>query len=113
MPAFPSYAKIVIAGYAEETDVGMLRTDMDGGLAKQRPRWSAIVKRDVTILVLSLEDRLAFNHWMRDEINLGSGWFDWRDLDGVIKQARLVGGKVRWTTPGVVWIGQAQLETVG
>lgn len=114
MAAFPPYAKIVAAGYSEEADVGMLRTDMDGGIAKQRPRWTAeINKRDVTILTLSLDDKLAFDTWLKEEVNFGAGWFDWRDLDGVTKQARIVNGKVRWTTPGVVWMGQAQLETVG
>ncbi|MGK0556167.1 hypothetical protein [Bordetella bronchiseptica] len=114
MAAFPSYARIIDAGYSKRSDTGVLRTDMDGGIAKQRPRWTTpIITRAVTILVQSIEDRDEFDDWMLNENNGGAGWFDWTDESGVQKVARIVGGNVSWTTPGVVWTGQAQLETVG
>ncbi|QQB32223.1 hypothetical protein I6I07_16050 [Achromobacter deleyi] len=114
MTTFPPYARIIDAGYSKKSDYGVLRTDMDGGIAKQRPRWTTpIVTRTVTILVHSVQDRDAFDAWMANEIRGGAGWFDWTDESGVLKQARIVGGDVSWTTPGSVWTGQARLETVG
>lgn len=115
MTAFPSYAKVLLAGFTEESDYGALRTDMDGGVAKQRPRWTTpIVTRDVTVHVAAVELKNAFDLWMRSELSGGTGWFEWVDpLDCVVKQARFVGGKVSWTTPGKVWRAAAKLETVG
>ncbi|HWL29960.1 MAG TPA: hypothetical protein VNQ97_13745 [Burkholderiaceae bacterium] len=112
MATFPAYAKILLAGYSEQADYGVLRTEMDGGIAKQRPRWSkGIVTIDVNIKVSSRADKLLFDEWVKTDINGGAGWFDIR-LDGVVKQARIVGGKVKWSSPGALWIGQAQLEAL-
>jgi len=114
MATFPDYAGIVQDGYSEQADYGVLRTEMDGGVAKQRPRRSLpIVTRSVTIKVDSLARRLDFQAWLRDEVNGGTGWFDFRDLDGEVKQARFVSGQITWSSPGQVWLGQAQIETVG
>lgn len=114
MASFPQYAKILLAGFKEEADFGILRTDMDGGIAKQRPRWTTpIVTRDVNIHVDSIDQKNAFDQWVKSELNGGAGWFDWVDpLDGVEKQARFVSGKVAWTSPGKVWRAAAQIETV-
>lgn len=115
MAAFPDYAIILLAGFKEDPDYGVLRTDMDGGIAKQRPRWTTpIVKRDVTIHVESITLKNAFDSWFRDDIFGGAGWFDWTDpLDGALKQARFVGGAISWTSPGKIWRATAQMETVG
>lgn len=114
MATFPPYARIIDAGYSKKSDFGVLRTDMDGGIAKQRPRWTTpIITRAVTILVQSIGDRDAFDTWMLTDNNGGVGWFNWIDESGVQKLARIVGGSVSWTTPGMVWTGQASLETVG
>ncbi|MFY1852373.1 hypothetical protein ACOTEY_00715 [Achromobacter xylosoxidans] len=115
MPAFPDYAKILLAGFKEEADYGILRTDMDGGIAKQRPRWTTpIVTRDVTVHVESVYLKNAFDAWLRVDLNGGSDWFDWLDpLDSVVKQARFVSGKLSWSSPGKVWRATGQLETVG
>ncbi len=115
MATFPDYACILLAGFSEEADYGVLRTEMDGGIAKQRPRWSKpIVTREVQIIVYSKEDRLLFDTWSRVDLNSGTGWFDWTDpVDGVTKQTRIVGGKYKWTTPGKVWLAACSIETLG
>lgn len=116
MATFPrEIAAILKSDRTEEADYGMLRTEMDGGIAKQRARWTTpIRKRDVTIQVRTTVDRFAFDTWMRDDLRGGAGWFSWTDLDGSIKQARLVGGALRWVRAGGdIWNGQAQIETVG
>ncbi|GAB2913675.1 hypothetical protein [Paralcaligenes ginsengisoli] len=115
MTTFPSYAKVLLPGYGETPDFGVLRTDMDGGLAKQRPRWSkAIVTRDANVMVKKLADKLLFDAWFEADLNGGAGWFDWADpLDSVTKQTRIVSGKLKWSSPGIVWLAAVQLETVG
>jgi len=115
MVAFPSYARIIEPGYGEAPDYGVLRSPMDDGLAKQRPRRTlAVVTRDAQILVLDKQDKLQFDAWIKTEINGGTGWFEIVDpVDGVTKQARIVGGRYRWSTPGGVWIASCQLETLG
>ncbi|MGB3290931.1 MAG: hypothetical protein WBA83_16790 [Burkholderiaceae bacterium] len=114
MATFPSYAKILLAGFAEEPDYGVLRTPTDSGIAKQRPtRSKANVTRDATILVLSRADKLLFDVWVKTDINV-AGWFDWLDpLDGVTKKTRIVGGKYKWSSPGRIWLATCQLETIG
>lgn len=115
MATFPTYARILLAGFKEDADYGVLRTEMDGGIAKQRPRWTTpIVTRDINIHVDTVADKAAFDQWMRVDLNGGAGWFDWTDpLDMVAKQARFVSGKISWSSPGKVWRAAAQLETVG
>lgn len=112
---FPAYARLLLDGYGEEPDYGVLRTDMDGGLAKQRPRWNkAIVTRDANILVMNRSAKVEFDEWVRVDINGGASWFDYPDpVAGVTKQARIVGGKYKWSTPGVLWIAACQVETIG
>lgn len=115
MATFPSYATILLAGFGEEADYGVIRTEMDGGIAKQRARWSkAIVTRDATIMVRSKEDKTLFDTWAKTDLNGGAGWFDWTDpLDAVTKQTRIVGGKYKWSSPGRIWLAQCQIETIG
>lgn len=115
MSTFPNYAKVLLSGYSEEADYGVLRTEMDNGIAKQRPRRSLpIVTRTVVIHVETLADKNAFDTWRQIDLSGSSGWFDWLDpLDGVVKQTRIVGGKLQWTSPGKVWRAAGQIETVG
>lgn len=115
MATFPEYAAVLLAGYGEEADYGVLRTEMDGGIVKQRARWSKpIVTRDAQIKVNDTANKLLFDEWVRSDLHGGAGWFDWTDcVDGVTKQARIVGGKIKWESPGVIWLGQCQIETIG
>lgn len=115
MATFPSYARILLPGYGEEPDYGVLRSSMDDGLAKQRPRRTlAIVTRDVNIMVRSKADKNLFDAWVKTDINGGAGWFDYYDcLDNTTKQARIVGGKYKWSSPGRIWLAACQLETLG
>lgn len=115
MSVFPAYAKILLSGFTEEADYGVLRTEMDSGIAKQRPTRSlAIVRRTVTIHVDSVADKIAFDQWRRVDLAGSTGWFDWVDpLDGITKQTRIVDGTLQWSSPGKVWRASGQIETVG
>lgn len=116
MATFPTYAQIIVEGYGEEADHGVLRTEMDGGLAKQRARWSKpIITRDATIVVLSDADKEAFDAWIDDDLRGGAGWFDFKvPRSSRIVQARIVGGKYQWAEPiGKAWKASCQIETLG
>lgn len=115
MATFPSYACILLAGYDEEPDFGIIRSAMDGGIAKQRPRRSiAVVTRSATIRVLSKAAKASFDAWVKSDLDYGAGWFTYVDpLDSVSKQARLAGGKYKWSSPGVIWLASCQIETLG
>ena len=39
IPDFPDYARILLDGFSEKPSFGVLRTEMDAGVAKQRARW--------------------------------------------------------------------------
>ncbi|WP_368655384.1 hypothetical protein ABRY94_11680 [Castellaniella ginsengisoli] len=116
MATWPTYAKLIVAGYGEEADYGVLRTDMDNGIAKQRARFSTpIVTRDATIMVTGLENKKALDAWIGTDLAGGAAWFDFFDCAaGSTVQARLVGGKFRWGEPrGRVWTATCQIETLG
>src|SRR5690606_18469802 len=101
MATFPPYAQLIVEGYGEEADHGVLRTEMDAGIAKQRARWSMpIVAREATILVLSDEDKEAFDAWIDEDLRGGAGWFSFKvPRSSRIVQARIVGGKYSWGEP--------------
>lgn len=115
MATFPTYACVQLEGYQEKSDFLVLRSEMDSGVAKQRPRRSLpIVTRDVKVKVANKTEKTLFDTWVKNDIDGGTGWFDYIDpLDNVTKQARIINGEVNWSSPGVVWFAQMKLETVG
>lgn len=115
MATFPSYACVMLEGYEEKASYNVLRTQMDSGLAKQRARNSLpIVTRNVRIKVSNKTDKGLFDAWVKTDLSGGVGWFTYIDpVDGVSKQARFISGEVSWTSPGVVWIASAEMETLG
>lgn len=115
MAALPSYVTVMVEGYSETPDFGVLRSDMDNSIAKQRPRRSLpIVQREVRLKVGTRADKVNFDQWFKDDINGGADFFTYVDpIDEQSKQARFVAGQIRWVTPGNVWFIEAQLETIG
>lgn len=105
----------MLEGYEEKASYNVLRTQMDSGLAKQRARNSLpIVTRNVRIKVSNKTDKGLFDAWIKTDLSGGVGWFTYVDpVDGVSKQARFISGEVSWTSPGVVWIASAEMETLG
>lgn len=115
MASLPTYACVLLEGYQETPDFGVLRTDMDNSIAKQRPRRSLpIVTRTVKIKVDDKVRKAEFDEWFAEDLNGGTAFFEYTDpLDGVLKQARFVGGQIQWTSLGLVWFADASLETLG
>lgn len=116
MAIWPTYAKLLVEGYSEAPDFGVLRDEMDAGIAKQRARWSLpIVTRQATISVLSDADKVAFDAWIDTDLSGGVLWFDWTvPRTSRIVQARIVQGQYQWAEPaGQIWKATCQIETIG
>lgn len=116
MATWPTYARLIVAGYGEEADFGVIRTETDSGIAKQRARFSKpIVTRDAAVIVMSLADKRALDAWIGGDLRGGAAWFAWTEpLTGNSVQARLVSGKWKWGEPqGPVWQATCQIETLG
>lgn len=117
MPVFPTYVLMLAEGYGEEPDYGMVRTDMDGGMPKERSRFSVpIITQTISIRVRSDADKQQFDSWVRNDLAGGVGWFNWLDpVDGRQKRARLSGKPpYRWQRDGPQrWQAQLQIETIG
>ncbi|WP_052877914.1 hypothetical protein [Chromobacterium subtsugae] len=117
MPEFPAYALMLADGYTEEANYGLQRTEMDGGLPKQRRLFSQpIITRTITIKVRSDVERARFDNWFRIDIAGGVGWFNWKDpISGQQKRGRISGTlPCRWQWDGrQKWQMQLQIETIG
>lgn len=91
---FPAYARLLSRGFEEGTEDAVLRTSMESGPAKQRPRFSrAMEQRSFSFAFDSKTDYLNFMIWVRTTIVLGTAWFNWTDpVDATTKLARIPGG---------------------
>ena len=100
MAALPGYVKIRFAGYGHNRQSAVVRTETEGGLAKQlRTKSKVQVQRPVVMCILA-SDYDAFFVWFDTGINGGAGWFDFTDpRDAVVKQARIVEGKISSEKP--------------
>lgn len=96
MAAFPSYAQVVLDGYAVEQASALKRTEMDAGPAKQRlDRSRQMVEHTVTVRLRSRADYNAFMAWFRDTIHRGADWFDWVDPETLSTvQGRIQNGQI-------------------
>lgn len=113
---WPTFALILQDGYQESADYGVLRSDMDSGISKQRRRYSRpIVTRGLTFSMNGLDMKALFDKWVDQDLQGGVLWFDYLDpTTSIVKQGRMVGGKYQWDAPrGLEWTGSCQIETVG
>ena len=96
MPSLPSYAKILLEGFAEQRESALIRTEMESGPPKQaRIKSRVMVTRPVQIRLDTLTDYKSFITWFRDDIHEGADWFDWVDpVSGTTKSVRFNGGSL-------------------
>lgn len=113
LPVLPDFVMLELEGYAETPDFGVKRTDMDGGIPKQRPTRSlAIISRSVSLLVDGEAQKAAFDAWYRLDIAGGSGWFT-ATLFGRVMRIRFA-DKTTWRLrQRNKWSCAATLETIG
>ncbi len=97
MAAFPTYAEILLDGYAVSQASALKRSEMDAGPPKQRlDRSRQMVERTVTVRLRSRADYTAFMSWFRDTIHRGADWFDWPDPETLTTvQARIKNGELQ------------------
>lgn len=94
MATWPSYAKILRDGYAEQRESALLRTEMESGPPRQTKIKSRVmVTRPVAILLESGTDYQSFLAWYKTTINEGADWFDYVDpVTGSTISMRFSGG---------------------
>ena len=97
MAAFPTYAQILLDGYAVQQASALKRTEMDAGPPKQRlDRSRQMVERQITVRLRSRDDYTTFMSWFRDTIHRGADWFDWPDPETLATvQARIKNGELQ------------------
>lgn len=100
MATFPAYPVLLFDPTRRRREAGVVRTPKEGGLPKQRKRFSRVmIARPVTYLLKSASDYASFMTWYETTIGR-TGWFDWTDpADGVVKQARIQGGAIEDEEP--------------
>lgn len=79
MAALPSYVRVERDGYSEDFDPGVIKSEMERGMAKLRVGQSRVVVQvAVSLVFTSAADAAAFETWYFDTI-ARVGFFDWRD----------------------------------
>lgn len=117
MPTLPAYVSILAAGYAEQPEATVARTEMESGPPKQaRVRSTGMVRRPVNLRIDSNANYLLWVIWVRDTLAGGSLWFDYSDpVTGSTKTARIVNGQYD-ASPGsgvAQWTIKTSFETWG
>ncbi|QKN84411.1 hypothetical protein MARILYN_3 [Vibrio phage Marilyn] len=103
-------------GYEEELNRGLLKSEMEGGPGKQRPRYSVALKnRSVKLVAMSLHAKLAFDKWWDEELGGGSLWFNYVDpFTHKLMEARFTMDKLKWIAQSRdLWEAQVTIESVG
>lgn len=118
MAAFPSYGILLSRGFKEQRDPVLLRSNMEAGVAKQRPKQSQWIVARPVVYRFTAADYQSFVDWVEQTINMGADWFDWTDpRTSTVKQARIVNGDISDATPvnsaASRWDVAFTLETVG
>ena len=99
-PAFPDYAVILLEGYSDGFDPGVLESEMEKGMSKLRISQSRVVKKvALTLTFKTIEDSLQFEEWYFNEVKR-IGFFTWVDCrGGHTRICRLKGGAIGELTP--------------
>lgn len=100
MASLPSNVHVLFAGYGEEFDPSVARTEMERGVPKQRLLNSGVLMQvNATLLFSSAADITAFETWYFDTIDR-IGWFDMaHPRTGATILARFRGGDIGTLTP--------------
>lgn len=117
-PTFPSYAKIQFAGYSQQRESALMRTEMESGPPRQvKVRSRVMLTRNVKIYLASKADFQSFESWYASTINMGASWFNFADpVSGNTVMARFVsGGYAASPLVGGLegWMVDAKIESWG
>ena len=100
MAALPAYVQVLEAGYGEDFDPSIERTEMERGVPKERVLNSQVLmKLSATLLFMSKADIAAFEDWYFVTIQR-VGWFDLvHPRTGATVTARFEEAKIGKLTP--------------
>ena len=101
MATWPASAKILHDGYAERRPTALMRTDMESGPPKQvRTKSRVMVALTLAVLFDTAADYADFLAWFANDLDQGSGWFDFTDpRTGTVRTARIEGGQLGEAVP--------------
>lgn len=100
MAVLPSYVVVLLDGYSEEFDAGVIKSDMERGLSKYRVGQSRVVTTvAVNLAFESADDANSFEAWYFNEIKR-IGWFDFLDpRTNSLRSVRFKGGALGQLQP--------------
>ncbi|MGF1862356.1 hypothetical protein [Photobacterium profundum] len=115
LPIFPDGVKLAM-DYGEDLDLGIDRTEMEGGIPKQRPKFSMpIMTRRAKVVATTFDDKVKFDHWYINDIK-GASWFTYKDpirSSGTLT-ARFQEGKLSWhMVARNIWEANVVIESIG
>lgn len=100
MATLPGYARILFAGYGEEFDPAVERTEMERGVPKQRLlNTGVMVEVSASLAFESAADADAFETWYFDEIKRIEFFQMNHPRTGATISARFKGGKIGTLAP--------------
>lgn len=112
LPAAP-----LVSGYSQKPEAGLVRTDMDAGLARQRRRFSGTPSRVAVSWVMDGPQLEIFKAFIAHKAGFGSQFFSIRlplDNGSRTVQARFVGNAPTYDLmqPGTLpdWLVRGELE---
>lgn len=124
MPAWPTGARLSVAGWTEQAQSKVARTESDDGYVKQtRVRSRSLVVRQATVHFAPANKytpstdawKQQFQAWVENDLNGGAKWFDWTDpATGQSTQARIRDGVVAYRVVSErprIWEATLELET--
>lgn len=113
MAALPDYVLVLLNGYSDGFEPGVVASEMEKGLPKLRVAQSRVVRHvGVTLAFESAAHVNAFEAWYFDTIKR-IGWFDWRDpRDGVVRSVRFKNGDIGQLQPLAGGFALAQRSAV-
>ena len=79
---FPNYLILQAGGYSTSFDKGIYRTEMENGPAKTRNFKCRTMKiYNLKYHICSIDNKLSFESWWKNDIKMGALWFLWTDLE--------------------------------
>jgi len=113
MSNWPPYAAVLFAGYGEEFDPSVERTEMERGVPKQRLLNSQVLRTlMLSVLFRSADDAARFEDWYFSDIKR-IGWFSFRHpRTGATINARFQSGSIGRLTPIKSAFGLSQRDLV-
>lgn len=113
MTDWPTYAEVLLAGYGEEIEPAVERTEMERGVPKQRLLNTQVLRTlMISVLFRRAADAAQFERWYFDDLKR-IAWFSMRHpRTGETITARFQNGSIGRLTPLKPAFGLSQRDMV-